>query len=163
MTIDLAGTLLRACAIQREAMLALSTPVTADAYEYFLHVQSVYPYFINRVGAWEIDPDSEDFDIYNHTLIMRLVIGHITSGYEGEHDGNLQLYIPHITTYFNQRELLQSAAYPTRPDDLTQARCSDGTGLQFFKHTGINGETLQVGTEWTLRCTFEEIIEQQYL
>lgn len=163
MAIDLQTTLLRVVALQKEALLALTTPVVADAFPYFLHTQATFPYFINRIGEWTSEGDSEDFDQDTYTVIMRLVIAHATSGYQGDNDNNLYTYIPQIKTYFNERQLLQSAAYPTRPDDLTWARCGEGTGLLLFKHTGVNGEVTQVGTEWTLTCNYSELIEQQYL
>lgn len=162
MTLALDQALLRVAALQEEAMLALSTPVTANAFPYFFHVQGTFPYFINRAGDWTSEGDSEDFDADTHTIIMRLVIAHIDSGFEGDNDSDLYTYIPHIKTYFNERELLQSATYTSALDDLVRARCTDGNGLQVFRHTGAT-ETVQVGTEWTLRLEFEEIIEQVYV
>lgn len=163
MTINLQETMDRVAALQIEAMAALATPVTVDAKDFFYYVQGSYPYFVNRVGPFTSESDGEEFDRDTYDIIMRLVLGHLTQAYDGEPDNQLQLYIPHIKRYFNERELLQSAAYPTPLEHLVRARCSDGTGLQFFRHTGAVEGAFQVGTEWTLRCEFEEMIEQQYL
>lgn len=162
MSIDAQALMDRVAALETEAMAVLSTPVTAEATDHFFYVQGSTPYFVNRLGEIVVEGDSEDFDLYTYDVVMRLIIGQITQGYQGEPENQLQTYIPQIIRYFNERELLQSVTYPTGLDNLHRARVVACSGLQVFRHTGAT-ETLQVGTEWTLRCDFEEMIEQQYL
>lgn len=153
----------RVAALEKEAMAALSTPVTADATDFFYHTQGSYPFFVNRLGALAVpeDEDSEDFDVYDVDVVMRLVIGHMTQGYADEPENSLQTYVPQVVKYFNERELLQSATYTDALDGLIRARVTACRGLVVFQQTGTGD--MQVGTEFTLSCRFEEEIEQQYL
>lgn len=163
-TIDANELVARACAIEKAGMLALTTPVTCDAVPRFFHTQEAFPYWTHRLGpvTGETDgEDGEDFENYAYELIARLVIGHITSGYKGENETNLYTYIPHMMTYFNARELLQSAAYPLGQDYLIRARVTGVRGYTEFKNSST--PVMQVGTEFTVRCEFEEEITQAYL
>ncbi len=160
MPIDYNELLARCAALQIEALASLSSPVAADAKPYFIHTQESFPYFTNRVGGDEIGFDSQDFDRDDLTVIMRLVVGHITEGYVGEPESNLYDWIPEIKTYFNERELLQSVAYPTAMLGLIESRVSGHNGFRVFQNTGL-GAT-QVGTEITLSCQFDESIDQAY-
>lgn len=159
-TIDYVNLLQRCAALQIEAMLHQSTPVTADAKPYFLHTQEAFPYFTNRIGGDEIDSDSQDFDRDTITVTMRLVIGHVTEGYQGEPETNLYTWMPVIKEYFNERELLQSAAYPTAMTSLIEARVTGHNGFRVFQNTGLSAN--QVGTEFTLTCQMDESIDQAY-
>lgn len=163
MGINVVELMARMVAQEKAAMLALATPVTADAVPYFWHSQEAFPYFTNRVApiTVEQDEDSEDIDVYTYDIIARLVIGHVTSGYKGEPDANLQTYIPHLIEYLNERELLQTAAYPLALDNLTRARVTGSNGYAVFNNQAI-GLPTQVGTEFTVRCEFTYEIRQQY-
>lgn len=164
MTINAAELIDRVVALEKEALAALTPTVIADAADHFFYVQGSYPYFVNRLGAIIVDDDSEEFDTYAYEVIMRLVMGHTTEGsqgYDGEPDARLQAYIPQIITYFNQRELLQSAAYPAALDDLVRARVSGCRGFTVFQQSGVGSGI--IGTEFTLSVFFEEEITQTYL
>lgn len=161
MTIDMQELMDRVAALETEALAALSPSVVANAVDRFFHVQPTYPYFVNRLGAMTIDDDSEDLDVYAVIVKMRLIIGHVTEGYEGEVENRLQLYIPQVITYFNERELLQSGTYTAALDDLTRARIVACTGFAVFQQSGIGSQL--VGAEFDLRCELEESITQAYL
>lgn len=150
----------RVAALEIEALAALTTPVTADAKPYFIHTQESFPYFTNRIGGDDIGSDSHDFDRDEITVVMRLVIGHTTEGYVGEPETNLYTYIPKVKEYFNERELLQSAAYPVAMISLLDARITGHNGFRIFQNTGLSAN--QVGTEFTLTCNFDESIDQAY-
>lgn len=152
---------LRIVALEKEAMLALATPVTVDASTLWRYVGEGFPYFKNRGERFGLGSTSEELDAYTLPMIARLVIGHVTAGYEGENDDNLDLYIPHIIKYVNERELLQSAAYPEAPDYLERAGIIDCTYYREFQDTGIGG--VQIGTEFTISCKFTYEIVQAYL
>jgi hypothetical protein len=165
MALDVQGVMNRVVALEKEALAALSPSVTCDAVPRFWHVQESFPFWTNRLSSIEVAAGTtdygEEFDSYTYNVSMRLIIGHITGSYTGEKDTSLQTYIPQVIQYFNERELLQSAAYPAAPDDLIRARMVSCTGYTQFVNNG-SGST-QVGTEFTLRCEFAEEIEQQYL
>lgn len=152
--------LLRVAALEKEALAAMTPAVVADAVPYFLHTQEAFPYFTNRIGGDAIESDSHDFDRDEITVLMRLVIGHATEGYTGEPETKLYTYMPQIKEYINERELLQSAAYPTAMLSLIESRITGHNGFRVFQNVGLSAT--QVGTEFTLTCSFDESIEQAY-
>lgn len=151
--------LARVVAIQIEAMQAIG--VKADAKPYFYHTQGDFPYFTNRIADNPVSDDgSEEYEYNNPVVIMRLVVGHITQGYKGEPEARLYRWGPHIKAYFDERQWLTSAKYPTRMDNLmARTRVLNTGGMRAFQNDGI--EALQVGRELQLTCTIlEGIIEQ---
>ena len=158
MSLNMVELMDRVAALETEALAALSPSVSANAVDRFFHTQAAYPYFVNRLGAISIDADSEDFDVYTVNVQMRLLIGHITEGYEGEVENRLQLYIPQVITYFNEHEELQSATYTAALVDLDRARVVACTGFAVFQQSGIS--TSLVGAEFTLQCQLTEQITQ---
>lgn len=155
---DLESLFLRLAALEKEALASLS--VSADAVPYFWHTQEFYPYWTNRLGAIEVDGDSEELDIYRVEVVARLLIGQVTDGVvRGENEARLQAYIPAVIQWINERELAQSAAYPTALDGLVRVRVTGCRGYTEFQ----SGSTAQIGTEFTLACEFEQEIEQAYL
>lgn len=160
MAINMQELMDRVAALEIEALNSIS--VAVDAVDRFFYTQGSYPYFVNRLGTIAVDDDGEDLDVYVVEVRMRLIIGHLTEGYDGEIENVLQQYIPVVIEWFNERELLQSAAYPLALDDLDGgARVTGCLGFAVFQQSGIG--TAQVGTEFTLRCPFREYIEQAYL
>lgn len=162
MAIDMQSSILRLCAIEKEGLAALTPTVLSDAIPRFWHTQESFPYLTHRLGAVTLDEDSEDFDVYFYDVITRLVIGHLTAGYKGENDDKLTTWLPHLVDYLNERELLQSAAYPTELTYLVRARVTSATGYAVFANSAIGGVT-QVGTEITTRLEFKPDITQAYL
>jgi hypothetical protein len=156
--LDYNNLLERVAALQIEAAAFIS--VTTEAKPFFIHTQEAFPYFVNRISNDDVTFDSEDFDRDTETVIMRLVIGHITEGYEGQPESVLYNLLPAIKLYFNQHELLQSAAYPTAMVGLLEARVGSHTGFRIFQNTGISAN--QVGSEITLTCQLDETISQAY-
>lgn len=158
-TIDLTETLDRIVLIEKEALAALTPSVTADAVPRFFHVQESFPYWTNRIVNQTVTSDSEEMDDDNFTLIARLIIGHITSGYKGQPENNLYTYISQFKTYLNAREGLQTeqTSGPDLSDwqrYLLRARVVSATGLRAFDNAGI--QALQVGTEFNILCQFNE-------
>lgn len=155
---DLQSLFLRMAALEKEALASLT--VTADAVAFFFHQQERYPYFTNRLGQIEVDADSEELDLYQVEVIGRLIIGQVTDGIvRGENEARLQVYIPTVIQWVNERELAQSAAYPTALDNLVRVRVTACRGYTEF----AAGSTAQIGTEFTFVAEFEEPIEQAYL
>ena len=147
----------RVTAMQIEALASIG--VIADAKPYFYHTQESFPYFTNRIADNSIGDDgSADIDLNNPVVIMRLVIAHLTSGYKGEPETRVYEYGPIVKTWFNDRQWLTSAAYPTRMDNLQLERVVNNGGLRAFENTGISA--IQVGREIQLACIFYENIDQ---
>lgn len=154
---DLESLLARMAALEKEALASLA--VTADAVAHFWHQQERYPYFTNRLGPIEVDADGEELDIYRVEVTGRLLIGQVTDGItRGENEARLQVYIPAVIQWINERELAQSAAYPTALDDLVRVRVTACRGYTEF----AAGSTAQIGTEFTFLAEFEAPIEQAY-
>lgn len=159
MPLNIQETLDRAAAIQIEAMASIS--IAADAVPYFFHWQESGIYFTNRVGGVVVNDDgSEDFDLPTYDIVMRMIVGFITDGFVGDMDDKLYTYIPLIINYFNERQWLQSAAYPTAQNALVRARVTACTGWQRWQNAGVSGSL--VGAEFTLTCEYNETIEQAY-
>lgn len=160
--LDIPGLMLRVVALEVEAMATvLSAEQTCGAVPYFIYSQDTFPYFTNRDGAGTSTSDeSEEFDLDTYTVIMRLIIGHVTEGYIGDLETTLHTYIPTVKTYFNSRVSLQSVAYPEALVGIRYARIINWTGLRVWQTAGI--QSLQMGTEFTLHCELDEQIVQVY-
>jgi hypothetical protein len=151
--------LARVVALQLEAMALLEVP--ADAWPHFLQPQDTFPYFVNRVANTPIEDDgSEVIDFNRPLVVMRLVIGHVTTGYIGEPEYRLYEWLPTIKTHFQQRTWLQSTAYPAAMEGLLWARVIDGGGMGMYNDGGVN--TTQVGAQIQLSCNFGVSVEQDY-
>jgi len=144
-----------------ECMAALATPVTAGGAPRFFYTEERFPYFTCRTGPDEVAFDSEDYDRDTYTLILRLVVGHVSSGYKGERETELDTWIPALKTYINNRELLQSVAYPTALSGLIRARVTFITGYSVFPNSGL--AVVQVGTDFSVSALFDESLSQAYL
>ena len=159
----LSEAMLRIAAMQREALAVYN----ADAKDYFYHWQESFPYFVNRITDEDTVFDSEDYKIRNYTITMRLVVGHLTEGYDGTPERNLYAFIPLVENKFDNNRVLTSVAYPTpmdwlNPEDITLER---SRGTTFFEMTGVGGgqsAARQVGSEWTLTLPFHIDLEQEY-
>lgn len=155
--IDYNNLLQRIAALEVEALAEIS--VTADAVPRFIHSQESFPYFINRIGNVPIASDSQDFDTVTIPVEMRLIVGNLTAGYDGEMETRLYTYIPQVKRYFHERELLTSATYTTPMTDLTQARIGSITGTVVFQ--GSEGSQ-RIGALFNLNCDFIQYINQRY-
>lgn len=152
----------RCVALQKEAMASIS--VACDAKPYFFHWQEKGPYFTNRIPTMGIATDgSEVEDLNQPTVIMRLVIGHLTESYRGIPESKLYEWMPVVKTYFQQRMWLQTATgpYAERMENLLPpSRIVNIGAIGPLNSAGIN--QIQVGCEFALSCTFYEHIEQVY-
>lgn len=152
----------RLATLEKEAMATLG--VKADAKPYFFHTQEDFPYFTHRLASSLIGSDgSEDLDLNQPVVIIRLVVAHVTEGYRGQPEGKLYEWGPVIKTYIQQRtNWLQAATgpYATKMDGLQSARIIDSGGLRVFDNSGIGVN--QVGREFQVQCVFDELIEQVY-
>ena len=144
----------RVIALEKAAMLALATPVRVDATKQFFRPYVGTILFTNRLGSLTIVGESEDIDLITADVKMRLIIGHITQGYEGDNEENLNTYIPHLLEYFNERPLLVDTVLTTDIDHLIEARMIDCLGFAVITQNGFPNP--QVGTEFTLRTEWDQ-------
>ncbi len=149
--------LARVAALEIEAMASIG--VRADAKPYFIHVQESFPYFTNRIATNQVGDDgSQDEDLNNPLIIVRLIVGHLTEGYKGEPESKLYEWGPIVKTYINRRQWLTSAAYPLRMENLQMGRMIDAGGFRIFEDSGLG--TKQVGREFQIQCIIPEYIVQ---
>lgn len=148
-------------ALAKEGMAALSPTVIAGGAPLYWHIEESFPYFTCRTASDTVEWDSEDLDRDTYILILRLVVGHISSGYNGERETELDTWIPYLKTYINAREGLQSASYLTQPTGLIRARVASIIGFSSFPNSGL--AATQVGAEFNVECLFDETINQVYL
>lgn len=127
-----------------------------DAVPYWPYEQNGFPYWTNRLAAMttEFTKYAEDIQDNPETILMRLVVDHITAGYEGDVPQKVHEYYVPIVDYFAQHSGLttDSGTYPTCMDGLdpdTQAFIATHTGLVVFQNSGIISN--QLGMEFTLR------------
>lgn len=159
---DLSEIKLRCCEVIEEAMTTELPNIPAAAIPYFIYQQSTYPYFTIRIAGDDIGYTGNEIDEDIYTFIIRCVIGHVTSGYEGQNDEILDDIIPVIKTAFNQNEGLISAAYPTAAlwlEEGGENRMQSHSGFRVFNDSGLIGTT-QVGTEFVLTCKFHQILDE---
>lgn len=167
MALDIQNCLLRIVALYKECFATIPNAQTLDGVPYYFHTQEGFAYLTTRISTIDLEDTEEGGDddygeaeeVQRYDIITRLVVMHATGGVDGEYEDKLSVYIPNIISYFNARELLQSAAYPTAPNNLLQARIVSCTGLAFFEELGKR----QMGAEFTHRLKFTEYVEQIYL
>lgn len=153
MAVDIQALLQRVSDLQKAAL-------NFDSVPFFIYTQGTLPYWTNRVGPITVGGDSEDFDLHTYDILMRLIIGHVTEGVQGERESDLYSYIPRIIDYFNSRALLMDDTFTVELLDLKDARVVDCRGFSIFAQAGLS--TQQIGTEFTLRCRFEPELFQVY-
>jgi hypothetical protein len=160
MSLDLIQAKTQLVAVAKECLASLPSPVQAGGVARYWHTEERFPYFTCRTSFDTVTWDSEDFDRDTYTLVLKLVVGHLSGGYKGEREEELDTWIPALKTYINARELLQCNAYPDPVTGLIRARVDGISGFGAFQNSGL-AET-QVGTDFNVLCEFDETIEQAY-
>src|SRR4030042_2143630 len=103
-------TFLRIKAMQKEAVASLKPDLDV---EFWPHQQEgPWPYMTNRLGPMNADfkTYSEDIDVEIHTVLMRLVSGHITEGQISGIQDEVHAYIVLLENYFRTHPLLTTDA-----------------------------------------------------
>lgn len=150
----------RLVALEIEAMTSVG--VTCDAKPYFMFTGEAFPYWTNRLADNVVTDDgSEIEDINSMTFIARIVVGHVQSGVKGEREDSLYEWLPVVGAWINNRELLQSAAYPTRMSNLVRGRVLNKGGFRIFDNAGVGVQ--QIGGELQIQVIYEELVTQVYL
>jgi hypothetical protein len=143
----------RIVAMQKEALNTL-TGGKVDAVTYWPYQQNDFPYFTNRLAPKTVTSLSEDLDIYGRQIIMFLVVGHATSGYQGELPSRLYDYLPAVEKFFRNNPMLTSTLYPDAPDYLwnEEARIDTDAGISADAQGGLG--QLQIGVRFTLSLPY---------
>lgn len=129
-----------------------------DIYFWPYEQEGPFPYFTKRLGAMTNDTAdlSEDFEIYNHTILLRMVVGHFKDGYTDGIQDETHIYVQLLETYLREHPYLQTDAgsYTAAADWLQnlQPLLAGHTGLVVFSNAGIFGN--QIGCEYTLRLRY---------
>jgi hypothetical protein len=139
--------------MQIEALAGVTidgSSVEADAVPYFPYQQEAAPYFSNRITNHEVTYESDDIVTDTFTITMRLVIGHLEEGYDGELASDMYEYIPAVIAFFDSNPFLTSTNYPAEldyiePEDVT---ITVSSGINAFLNSGVG--SIQIGTEFTL-------------
>lgn len=162
--VDVHNLKLRCCALEKEALAALSPTVAAFAYPRWFAKSEKFPYFINRIAAIRAEEGTDDYGeemaLLAYTVTTRLVVAHITAEYRGEVNEAIDEYLPQVIEYMDARELLQSVAYPLSMPYLIRASFSDGVGFNLFPPS--LGGVSQVGADFNFRCEFVKSLTQAY-
>lgn len=154
----LSQALSRIADMQVSALAGMTPSVKADAVPYYPYEQEAYPYFTNRLlGYRAVTSDdeegmvAEDVAYDEYIIAMRLVMGHLKEGYEGDLPENLYEYVPVLIDYFDDHQLLTSTTYLTELN-FVEPRGVLITGASpygAFQNAGtIN---TQLGIEFSLR------------
>lgn len=148
-------------AMQKEAVVSLKTDI--DVF-FWPEQGEILPYFTNRLGPMATFTDGFDewIEGYWHTVLMRLVVGHITEGFPGGVQDDAHQYIVLTETYFRTHEMLatDTGTYAdngptfllTAGANRFLAQLTNHTGLVVFANSGIGAQ--QVGCEFTLRLPY---------
>lgn len=160
MSIELIQAKTQLVAVAVECMAGLNDPINAGGVPRYWHHEERFPYFTCRTSFDTVTWDSEDFDRDTYTLVLKLVVGHLGSGYDGERETELDTWIPALKKYINERELLQCGAYPDPVTGLIRARVDGISGFGAFQNSGL--AVTQVGTDFNVLTEWDETIEQAY-
>ncbi|MCZ7543209.1 MAG: hypothetical protein M5R40_06570 [Anaerolineae bacterium] len=151
---DLAATLERVA-----LMAAAAVPDTKQAFAQFFRTYPNFPYWTLRLGPMQVEPEGEPYEVHTHEVVLRLVIGHLTEGYDGALEGRLPGYVTEALAYFQARPTLQRTRADApllylHPNGAAVVRAS---GYRAFVRLG---ESVQIGAEITLSVPFHATIER---
>lgn len=160
MASTLSAALDRIAEMQVEALAAFQTAAGLNqlvAKTFWPYQQEGFPYMFNRISDHDVLREgSEEYNISEDIIVdvyavdMRLVVGHIKEGYEGERQEDIYEFIPLLLEFFDENQLLTSTLSPTTLDFIAEngAIITGGTGLSAFQNAGVLG--MQVGWELNL-------------
>lgn len=148
MSDDMYTDIKKRCGAIQEAAISGST-----AMPYFMSHGATFPYWTNRLGPASTDWDSDQMNNETRTVLMRLVIGHVTSGYDGQNEDLLGDYIDAVYDAFadiNALRLIDGTTYTTEPTYLHPlgVEIESDTGLDLFPAPWAG--YYEVGVEFTL-------------
>lgn len=162
--VDVHALKLRYCALEKEALAALTPTILCEAFPNWNARCETFPYWLNRVPVFNAEEGAAD-DYgdegahYIYTLNAQLVVAHATSDLTTESDDLLDFLVPQVIEYFDSRAHLQSAAYPDALLYLRRASFVTGGYTEFPGMDAVK----KVGATFQFRNEFVQPIEQAYL
>lgn len=164
-TVDLQQTKQRLCALEREALAALTPPILCEAFPRWVVKCETFPYWINRFPIFSADEGASDYGdegaVYPYTITSMLVIAHSTSDWAGESEDLMDFVTPQVIEYCDARAHMQSAAYPDALPFLRRFSFVTGGFTTVPRTVGNGGVAHGVTFQW--RATFDKAIQQAYL
>jgi hypothetical protein len=145
--------LARIAEMEREALFSLVGTVV-DSKPYFPYKgQEAFPFWINRLATATYTNEGYGMDNLHITrqISMRLVVGNITEGYDGELQTAFNEFVGAFVPYISQKAnaYLKTATYPTNMQYLEQElRLVSDTGVIIFSNNGVG--TMQMGVEFVV-------------
>jgi hypothetical protein len=138
--------------LDRLAALQEETIAGCEAFTRDFAWSETPPYWTNRLGPATYEWNSEDICVETRQVISKLVVGHLTQGYQGEVEDDLYGYVQDWIDKIADKdgEVLVGTTYTTVLDCLyPEAPCSliTDTGLEYFIQPGL--QVVQVGVEFT--------------
>jgi len=127
-------------------------PESKTAVPYALYVQNSLPYWTNTPGEMPQPEGPADVTAFTITVAMRLVIDHVTSGYQGTNQKLVWLYLPAVLRYFRQyRDLIDQPGLAYVPY-LAPKGCqiTAPRGLSLFVTGETDATPKQLGLEFPL-------------
>lgn len=152
---DLSALMDRLLEMEKEAVASVQT---ADGVTYFPYEQEAFPYWTNRITGITPAYLAQDIAQYPLRIAGRLVLGHLTEGYQGELLIRAYDFMEAVLSYFKDRPGMNSTAHSTQMDDIfTDLEIADIVGPAAFQNGGIGA--VQVGIDFIFTLP---IIDVQY-
>lgn len=103
-----------------------------DAYDYFLHTQSQYPYWTSLPGRVQIQEVSANEDLRTHEILMSLKCCSASAGDRGEKERLWRGRMVEVLDFFALHRNLTCTAQPTKPKWLVNnSLIAECTGFTF--------------------------------
>ncbi len=101
MATDLDNALVRITEMQKAAVSG------SDAVPVFFYTQEGTPFWINKVNGFRAERESSEIQVLFYDVLMRLVLGPMTAGYDKQAEETALSWLPVIPQYFGQRKQLK--------------------------------------------------------
>lgn len=92
----------------------------AAAKPFGVYTSPSFPYWTNQVAIQTITRTSSNRALYTYNVTMRLYLGNLTEGYDGDLELKAVDYLESVSAFFEPRSRLQTPTYPLPLDALGQ-------------------------------------------
>ena len=146
--------------LMQKAAITRADGTAPDAFPHPFVKSDAFPYWLNIVGAMQSDLQSVESERRDHTIVMRLMLGHITQDYTGAIPDRLNGYIVDVLNYFNARPTLRRDSSDSQIKWLAPAPM----GAFIDRMTGIKVEEggSRVWCDFTLVVPFVVRLDRVY-
>lgn len=155
----------RMCALEKEALAALTPTILCEAFPRWVVKCETFPYWINRFPLFNAEEGAEDYGdegaVYNYTITSMLIVAHSTSDWAGESEELMDFVTPQVIEYCDARAHMQSVAFPDALLYLRRFSFVTGGFTTVPRTVGNGGIAHGVTFQW--RTLFDKPIAQAYL